>query len=453
MNASPAAGICLLEDDPIMGESLTEFFRLENLRCDWFRTVASARTALLTENYQAFVSDIRLPDGDGGALFRELVEIGSSPPATVFITGYGSVPHAVELLNRGARDYLTKPFEPDELVGKLRRAAPSLFDRGTATRMRQLGISPAMHQIEHMLERVARHRVPVLITGESGVGKEFAARYLHDCRHPTERAPFLAINCAAVPHDLIEAELFGAEKGAFTGAFATRRGLFEQAGRGTLLLDEAGEMPLPMQAKLLRAVQERHFRRVGGSEDIPLEADLVWATNRHLATEVAAGRFREDLYFRIGAIQVDIPPLRDRPSDILWFAERFLEVFLQENGRPFILSPSAARHLEAQAWPGNVRELKQAIERAAIFSDTGFLDRAHFLRPVATAVTTPDSDAPTGLRHYLDECERAFIRHALDLCAGRAGDSANLLGISRKSLWERMQRLGIDRASTQRRIS
>jgi two-component system response regulator AtoC len=445
MNAQGDLGICLIEDDAIMGEALNQFFQLEDLPCDWFRTLASARTALRSSQYCALVSDIRLPDGNGGDLYRELIQEGVPAPPTLFITAYGSVQQAVELLQQGARDYITKPFEPDELMVKLRRACPALFARTAGPRGQFLGISPAMRRIEQMLERVAQHRVPVLITGESGVGKEYAARYLHRCRNAQGPAPFLALNCAAVPEDLIEAELFGAERGAYTGAVSLRAGLFEQAGSGTLFLDEVGDMPLAMQAKLLRAVQEHNVRRIGGTQDIAIQAQLVWATNRDLEQRVAQGRFREDLYFRMSTVHVELPPLRERPEDIVWFAHKFLDAFARENGRHCCLTPKAERYLIGRAWTGNVRALKQAVDRAAIFSDSGVLEPDNFLSVGAMGAIPEDSPQAEGLKDYLAECERWYLRRALDRCGGRMGESAQLLGISRKSLWERMNRLGMER--------
>lgn len=444
------SGICLVEDDPIMGESLSEFFELEDLPCDWFRTLGSARRALGRHHYCALVSDIRLPDGDGGDLYVEMARRGEPLPPTLFITAYGSVDQAVELLKQGAQDYVTKPFEPDELVLKLRRACPALLKSGMSKQGRHfLGVSPAMQSIEQMLERVATYRVPVLITGESGVGKEYAARYLHRCRDSARKAPFVAMNCAAVPQELIESELFGAERGAFTGAASRRRGLFEQAEDGTLFLDEVGDMPLNMQAKLLRAVQERTIRRVGGVRDIPVHAQLVWATNCELKARVSDGRFREDLYFRISTVNLEIPPLRERIEDILWFADMFLEVFARENGRNFRLTPAAQRYLESQSWPGNVRELHQTVERAAIFSEPGVLEPVSFQSP-AILKSRPDISAAPGLRDYLAACEDWYVRQALERCGGRIGDAAHLLGISRKNLWERMNRLGIGRSGPRR---
>ena len=446
-------GICLVEDDAIMGEALSRFFQLELLPCDWFRTSEEARAALHERHYCALVSDLRLPDGDGADLYRELAREPARLPPTLFITAYGSVAQAVDLLKLGARDYVTTPFEPDELMVKLRRACPALFEHGATQGRSFLGVSPAMRRIEQVLERVARHRVPVLITRESGVGKEYAARYLHLCRFGPDGPPFLGLNCAALPPDLIEAELFGAERGAFTGAVEARRGLFEQAGAGTLFLDEVGDMPLAMQAKLLRAVQERSVRRIGGGQDIAFQAQLVWATNADLEQRVAQGRFREDLRFRISTVHIEIPPLRERPEDIVWFARKFLDAFARENHRHCCLTPRAERYLTGRPWNGNVRALRQAVDRAAIFSDSGVLEPDSFLAAGAMGFLPENSPQAEGLKDYLAECERWYIHQALNHCEKRIGEAAQVLGISRKSLWERMKRLGMDRSGLERRAT
>ncbi|MDZ7754739.1 MAG: sigma-54 dependent transcriptional regulator [Gammaproteobacteria bacterium] len=443
------SGICLVEDDVFMGESLAQYFELEQLPCDWYRTAAEARAALQERDYCALVSDIRLPDGDGGDLYRELLEGDSPLPPTVFITGYGTIDQAVDLLKAGARDYITKPFEPEELVSKLRRSCPGLFQPGgQGAGGRRLGVSMAMGEVERVLRRIAGHDVPVLITGESGVGKEYAARELHRLRDPEGRLPFVALNCAAIPRDLMEAELFGVDRGAYTGAIGDRPGYFEQAGNGTLFLDEVGDMPLSMQAKLLRATQEKTVRRVGGTRDIPAAANLVWATNKDLSALVAEGAFREDLYFRISTVRLEIPPLRRRSGDIAWFARQFLDAFARDSGHRCLLAPSAVSYLEAQSWPGNVRELRQTVERAAIFNETGILEAESFEGIGAAGLEPPAEDGAKCLRDHLSECEQWYLRLALGHCGGRVAEAARMLGISRKNLWERMNRLGIERGES-----
>jgi len=432
--------ICLIEDDPIMGESLKERLILEGFCVDWCKTGAHALERLMRRDYDAVVSDIRLPDIPGDELFRRMVsdpQTRMSP--TVFITGYGTVESAVELLKLGAADYLTKPLDPRALVQKLRelcRERPPTDDGGEP-----LGLSPVMRRLAAKLPAIARHvETPVLITGESGSGKEVVARRIHDLTDGGR--PFVAVNCAAVPENLIEAELFGHEKGAFTGAGRSRKGLFEQADGGLLFLDEIGDMPLPMQAKLLRAIQERVITPVGGDDPVPVRFRLVCATHQDLAGLVRAGRFREDLYYRINVIQLLVPPLRERPEDILWLAEKFIsqhaDAYPAERKR---LGASARDSLLAHPWPGNVRELKHAIERACIMA-TGPVIEAPDVLPERRAGAGPRHGSLGAVR---EANEREHIVRALELHGWRMAETADVLGVSRKTLWQKMKRLDIQR--------
>lgn len=431
--------LCLIEDDPIMGESLCYRFDLEGIPYDWYRTGGDALAALSSQSYSAAVSDIRLPDMSGDVLFERLQAQGQVVP-TLFITGFGSIDDAVRLLKAGATDYITKPFDLDALITKVRDLVPPTRADGGPCREPSLGIAPAIRHVEEDLCRFSKHLATVLITGESGVGKEHAARRLHHCADPDGTTPFVAINCAAVPENLLEAELFGHEKGAFTGALRARKGLFEQAHGGTLFLDEVGEMPQSMQVKLLRVVQERQVVRVGGDERIAVNLRLVCATNRDLKKMVEAGTFREDLFYRINVLHVHLPPLRERPEDILWFARRFVEEFNARSGvEPKRLTPGAEQALLRHAWPGNLRELHHTIERACILSDQPVL-QASDLSDLADKRNESDVG---DLRDQLMQHERQIIERALALCNHQIAETANHLGISRKNLWERMRRLGL----------
>ncbi|MDP3036264.1 MAG: sigma-54 dependent transcriptional regulator, partial [Rhodocyclaceae bacterium] len=294
--------ICLIEDDTIMGEALVERLDMEGYACDWFQRGREALAGLLRRRYQLVISDIRLPDISGEDLFSELQKSGQTLPPVLFITGHGAIDQAVRLLKLGAEDYLTKPLDVPLLLEKVSllssRATPA------TTGAPQLGISSAMRRIEAMLPRIAGQARSVLITGESGVGKEVVARALHAQADPTGSQPFVAVNCGAVSESLMEDELFGHEKGAFTGAIKERKGCFEQAAGGTLFLDEIGDMSLGMQVKLLRAIQERLIVRVGGQRVIPIDIRLICATHRDLRAMVEAGSFREDLYYRIHVVQI-----------------------------------------------------------------------------------------------------------------------------------------------------
>ncbi len=425
--------ICLIEDDPIMGEALVERLDLEGYACDWFQRGRLAVPGLLRKHYALAISDIRLPDISGEELFVELQQSGQPLPPFLFITGHGAIDQAVRLLKLGAEDYLTKPLDVPKLLDKVR----SLSARGrtTASGASQLGISDSMRQIEAMLPRIAANARTVLITGESGVGKEVVARALHAQADPAGKEPFVAVNCGAVSESLMEAELFGHARGAFTGAVKEHKGCFEQADGGTLFLDEIGDMSLPMQVKLLRAIQERAIVRVGGEKPIPVNIRLACATHRNLKKMVEEGRFREDLYYRIHVVQIDIPPLRERREDILWLADRFLAEFSGE-GQTRSLDAGAEDAILAADWPGNVRELRHCLERCCILSSS----------PVLTAAALCGDSAPSKLppaqtlADHVAASERRRIVEALAANQGRIAETAMHLGISRKNLWEKMKK-------------
>jgi len=431
--------ICLIEDDEIMGGALTLRFELEGLDCDWHKTGRAALAALRKQAYGAVVSDIALPDMSGEALYLELLESAAATPPFIFMTGHGAVDQAVRLLKRGAVDYLLKPFEPDLLLGKLKelvsRQVPGQTDTDT------LGISPAMRALEDLLPRLAQSQASVLITGESGVGKERVAQKLHKLQGANR--PFVAANCGAFTESLLEAELFGHEKGAFTGALRAKRGLFEQAEGGTLLLDEIGDMPLPMQIKVLRAIQERQITRIGGESPIAVDFRLIAATHQDLKARVEQGLFREDLYYRVNVIQIRVPPLHERREDILWLATRFLDQAARlGDERRLVLAPAAERALLDHPWPGNVRELKHLLERAQVLA-TGPLLTPELLFGDTSSPPTPQPLDTLG--DYLAGRERDYILRALESQNWQIQETANLLGISRKNLWEKMKRLEIRR--------
>jgi DNA-binding NtrC family response regulator len=443
MNAKTKPRLCLVEDDEIMGESLVDRFRLEGFDIDWHRRAGDAHRAIGRVAYDVVISDIRLPDFSGDVLYARLHEALAELPPFVFITGHGSIERAVALLKAGAADYVTKPFDLDDLVLKIRQLCRDRPTCTAATASLQLGISPAMQKIDAMLPRLAGHANTVLITGESGVGKERVALRLHCLATQGAEKPFVAVNCGAITETLIEAELFGHERGAFTGAVKQRKGVFEQAHGGTLFLDEIGDMPLAMQVKLLRAIQERRIVRVGGETPVPFDARIVCATNQDLRARVEAGIFREDLYYRINVIQLHIPLLRERSEDILWFARQFLREFAESHGgQRRNLSPAAEQALQSYPWPGNLRELRHCIERACILSGSGAI------APEALFDHWPQGElaqaqAAGTLDQYIRECERGYIQQALARCQGQIGQTAAYLGISRKGLWEKMKRLQI----------
>lgn len=431
--------ICLIEDDDIMGESLADRFGLEGISFDWHRTGAAALAALQQQDYALVLSDIRLPDITGDVLFEQLQALRGGLPPFIFMTGHGDIDTAVRLLKQGAHDYLTKPFDLDAMIDKLQALLAPERELGPGG----LGQSPAMQQIDAMLRRISTSAASVLITGESGVGKERVAQALHGLTGAEK--PFIAVNCGALTESLLEAELFGYEKGAFTGAVRTKKGVFEQADGGTLFLDEIGDMPLPMQVKVLRALQERRIVRVGGETPIEVDLRLVCATHQVLQERVLSGAFREDLYYRINVVELRIPALRERPEDILPLARSLLADIALANGKPVPSLTAAAEHaLTAYPWPGNIRELKNALERASLMSD-GHLIAHDILFDRPAPPLTGQQDVASSLHDYLSECERDFIVRALGACQWQIQCCADSLGISRKNLWEKMRKLGIDK--------
>lgn len=434
--------LCLIEDDEIMGESLCQLFRLEGFEVDWCRSAAAGADAIGAHRYSVVVSDIRLPDRNGGDLFLELKEAQPRLPPFLFMTAFGTIDRAVDLLKAGAADYVTKPFDVDVLVQKVRGLAEG-YGAVTDTGDESLGVSPAMKRIAESIPRLARHATALLVTGESGAGKEHVAKLFH--RHAIGAAgEFVAVNCASIPESLMEAELFGYERGAFTGAVKAKRGLFEQAHQGTLFLDEIGEMPLSMQAKMLRVLQDQRLTRLGGEKPITSDFRLVCATHRDLRAMVEAGQFREDLYYRIHVIHLRIPPLRERPEDIRWFVRHFVEEFNRAHaGERRRLDPRTEQALLHYAWPGNVRELKHAVERACILSSGPLLGAEAFFGGSLDGEIAVHQPASESLTEYLMACERDYLALILERHGGHMTHAAEALGITRKTLWEKLRRLGI----------
>lgn len=427
--------LLLIEDDPIMGESIVQRFELEGFETTWCQRIADARSRL-DESWAAVISDVRLADGLATQWFSGLPAPARAVP-WFFLTGYGSVNDAVAAIRAGAREYLTKPFDIERLVGLVQEASAA---SGAVGEVPVLGVSPAMRLVEVMVRRVAGSMVPVLLTGESGVGKEVAAHLIHRLDARRSEGEFVAVNCAAVPDTMLEAEFFGYEKGAFTGAGRAHRGFLERAHGGTLFLDEVGELPLPMQAKLLRALQEKSFYRLGSERITRSDFRIIAASNRDLLAGTAAGTFREDLFYRLAVIHIALPPLRDRPDDIRWLTERMLQQIAAEQGRPIAMSEAFLRDILGRRWGGNARELRSYLEQAVVLSEAGILDRES---PSATA--TPAVEEVAGpmvpLSAAVEEAERTHIQRAIALCDGSVTRAAEMLGISRKTLWEKMRKL------------
>ena len=431
--------LLLIEDDPIMGESLLQRFELEGYSVVWCRRLAEA-AGRIDEAWNAVISDVRLPDGLATHWFSELPASSRSMP-WYFLTGYGSVNDAVVAIRAGAREYLTKPFEIERLVRLVLAATSSPLVHSDAV----LGVSAAMRRIEDMVRKVAGQKSSVLLTGESGVGKEVTAKLLHSLDPRSARGEFIAVNCAAVPETMMEAEFFGYEKGSFSGAQRAHKGYLERAHGGTLFLDEVGDLPANMQAKLLRALQEKCFFRLGAERTTQSDFRVVAATNRDLYADMVAGTFREDLFYRLAVINLSLPPLRERPEDTRWLAERILKQLSAEQGRPIAVSEAFLRDVLGRTWKGNARELRSYLEQAVVLSDEGILD----LPAVSQADAHTGHEEPTAggafvpLQVMIEGAERSHIERALSRAGGSVSKTADLLGISRKTLWEKMKKLRI----------
>ena len=406
------------------------------------------------------LSDLRLPEGDGFGVLRASKEIDPDVPVIV-MTAYGSIEDAVAAMKEGAMDFLAKPVDPDHLLLLVARALERrkiltenlLMREELAARRgapKLVGSDPALMKLSRALQRAATTDTTVLIEGESGTGKELFARSLH-AFSPRNDQPFVAINCAAIPENLLETELFGYEKGAFTGAAARKPGKFEMAHRGTLFLDEIGEMPLTLQAKILRALEEKRYERVGGTAPVQVDVRVVAATNVGLKAAVAAKRFREDLYFRLSVFPITVPPLRDRPGDILTLAQHFVERFCKDLKKKVLdFSPEAREALQTYRWPGNVRELQNCIERAVILAEGDTILPRHLN---LTFIDVPEPQAPAGpweqidlsgtlaqsSRRVLAEAEKRKIELTLRETTQDKGRASELLGITYKMLLSKIR--------------
>ena len=416
---------------------------------------------LMQQNLPALVlSDLRLPEGDGLGVLRASKEIDADVPVIV-MTAYGSIEDAVAAMKEGALDFLAKPVDPDHLRLLVSRALEQrrivtenlLMKEELAVRRgapQLVGEDPSLRKVFSALQRAAATDTTVLLEGESGTGKELFARSLH-ALSPRSDAPFVAINCAAIPETLLETELFGHEKGAFTGAVARKPGKFEMAHRGTLFLDEIGDLPLALQAKILRALEEKRFERVGGTVSVQVDVRLVAATNRSLRGAVAARRFREDLFFRLSVFPITVPPLRERPGDIALLTRYFVERFCREmKKKPLAVSPAALQYLQSYRWPGNVRELQNCIERAVILADSDAIQPRHLnlsFKASEPQEAAPDPWAQIDLsgslaevtRRVVADVEKIKIERALKEADNNKGRAAEILQIGYKVLLSKLK--------------
>src|SRR5690349_16397727 len=428
------------------------------------RDQAEAVKTLQQAQPAVVLSDLRLPEGDGFGVLKASKEIDADIPVIV-MTAYGSIEDAVAAMKEGALDFLAKPVDPDHLLLLVTRALEQrrivaenlLLKEELAVRRgapQLVGDDPSLRKVFAALQRAASTDTTVLLEGESGTGKELFARSLH-ALSPRSDAPFVAINCAAIPETLLETELFGHEKGAFTGAVARKPGKFEMAHRGTLFLDEIGDLPLALQAKILRALEEKRFERVGGTASVQVDVRLVAATNRGLRAAVAARRFREDLYFRLSVFPITVPPLRDRPGDIPLLARHFVDRFCRDmKKKPLALSPEVLEQLQSYRWPGNVRELQNCIERAVILADGEALQPRHlnlsFAQPAAEEAPSPwtqldiSGSLAEATRRITAELERVKLEDSLREAGGNKGRAAELLQISYKMFAAKLKEHKLD---------
>ncbi len=450
--------ILIVDDDASMCEYLDAGLSERGYAVTWRTSADEAFVVIGAEELDVVVTDLRMREKDGLALCTRIVENRPDVPVIV-MTAFGSLETAIATIRAGAFDFIPKPFELDALILSIERAVRHKALREEVKRLQlmvaeaercedMLGKSAPMRQIYDLVGRLADSTATVLVTGESGTGKELVARALHQ-RSPRRDGPFVALNCAAMPEALLESELFGHAKGAFTDAKGHKRGLFLEASGGTLFLDELAEMPLAVQAKVLRALETRQARPVGSNVEVPFDVRIVAATNRDLESAVAEKRFREDLYYRVNVVHVELPPLRARGSDILLLAQSFVERFAARSGKRITgISPPVAEKLLAYSWPGNVRELQNCIERAvalARYEQLAVDDLPDRVRSYKASHVLVVADDPSELVP-MEEVERRYVLRVLEAVGGNKSMTARVLGFDRKTLARRLASYGVTKA-------
>ena len=461
--------VLVIDDERDIRELLTITLGRMDLKVEAVGTVAEARRALGERSYDLCFTDMRLPDGNGQEVI-ELIAAGHPDTPVAMITAYGNVDAAVNALKAGAFDFVSKPVDI-QMLRQLVRTALRLADEkrsGAAAKAagssdRLIGDSPAMQQVRSTIGKLARNQAPVYIAGESGVGKELVARLIHE-QGPRATGPFVPVNCGAIPSELMESEFFGHRKGSFTGAVNDKEGLFQAAHGGTLFLDEVAELPLHMQVKLLRAIQEKAVRPIGGRDEVPVDVRILSATHKNLAGLVEQGQFRQDLFYRINVIELRVPPLRERRGDVPLLSNFILRQLAAKSGSaPGSLMPAAQASLESYDFPGNVRELENILERAMAMSDGETIDVSDLMLPQRArtdmpplpqagqpAVTAAPAATPSahpgdgGLDDYISNLERTAIIKALEESRYNKTAAAKKLGITFRALRYKLKKLGID---------
>ncbi|MFO7821613.1 MAG: sigma-54 dependent transcriptional regulator [Lentisphaeria bacterium] len=450
------AKVLVVDDEISIVEVLKALLTREGYEVTTASDGEEALEALRADKFELMISDIRMQPMDGITLLQKARKL-QEHLAVIMITAYATVETAVEAMKNGAFDYVCKPFKIDELILTVERALSYEHAlRENATLKENLrtryhfeyivGDSKAMRRVYAMIEKVARTNSTILIRGESGTGKELVARALHDYSRRNEK-PFVAINCAALPETLLESELFGYVKGAFTGANKFKKGLFESAEGGTLFLDEIGSIPVDMQQKLLRALEEREIRPVGATDAVPIDVRIVAASNENLEEKIKTGDFREDLYYRLSVIPIELPPLRKRPEDVKLLIKHFLKILNDQENREIDVESTAVQALESYEWPGNVRELENVMSRAATLCDEGTIklqDLPEKIQKAAAegeknkAKSAPENQRGVSLKAFLRSKEQDYIQYALDQCGGDKEKAAKSLGISLATFYRKI---------------
>jgi two-component system response regulator AtoC len=437
--------ILIVDDEQEIREKILRFFKLENdIEALTAENGLSAKRMLENEVFDAVITDLNMPGMNGMELLKWIQEEGPSLPV-ILMSGYGDIPDAVEAMKLGAKDYIVKPFDLEEFLIRIRRIIENheLQDKIELGKREHVGFqgwigqSPAMLKIKDLIEKIAPTPSTVLITGESGTGKEVVARMIHQLS-PRAEKPFVAINMAGVPENLLESELFGYEKGAFTGADSRKIGMFELASPGTLLLDEVGEIPIHLQVKLLRVIQDLKIQRLGSTQSIPINVRILAATNKNLEKQIQQGLFREDLYYRLNIIQITLPPLRERKEDIPLLVGHVIKKFNKlKVGNPIKgIEPEAIRALQNYQFPGNVREMENIIERAIILARTDTIT----LKDLGIELTNPKARVIKGT---LDEMQKQAIIETLRRWEGNRTRASEELGINRKTLLNKIKEYGL----------
>jgi len=454
--------LLVVDDDPYLTTQFRKLLESDEMSVDTVSNAQEALTALGETDYSVLITDLKMPGMGGMELIREVAQ-RRLLVTTIVTTGFGSIDRVVEAMRLGAYDFLTKPIDPNHLKLVMDRALKKRALQDEVLRLRQelkenysfnniISKNPRMHAIFELVRHIAGTKSTVLIEGETGTGKELIAKAIHYTSEERQ-GNLVAINCAALPENLLESELFGHEKGAFTSAEARRKGRFELADKGTIFLDEIGDISAAMQAKLLRVLQEKRFERVGGHESLEVDVRVVAATNKNLEQEVKENRFREDLYYRLNVIKIDLPPLRERPEDIPLLVTHFLNKYSRPGEAPKKMAPEAMERLLAYRWPGNVRELENAIERSSVTTVGDTINRDK-LPPRVTGISTDSApryeiDLKHPLPYYLKEAteqiEKQYILKALEKCRGNVGKCAELCGLSRRSVSGKISQYEIDK--------